>query len=83
MFDSSLSTLYSKYLVLLCTRMEESKLELDLSDTSDNEADAEDLGSSATWLSSCTSDIDTSDSQEENDVEGDDDSVNLNDVWTF
>ena len=48
MFDSSLSTLYSKYLVLLCTRMEESKLELDLSDTSDNEADAEDLGSSAT-----------------------------------
>jgi len=60
--------------------LKESKLEIDLSDTSDNEGDGQDMRSSATRLSSSSSDDDTSESEKDSDEDGDDDSVDMNDV---
>jgi len=60
--------------------LKERKLEIDLSDTSDNEGDDQDMRSSETRLSFSSSDDDTSDSEKESDEKGDDDSVDMIDV---
>jgi len=58
--------------------LKESKLEIDLPDTSDNEEDDQDMRSSATRLSSSSSDDDTSDSEKESDDDDEEDSMDIN-----